>query len=87
MQEEILVTKHDDESTCIYSCIHVYSYTHIDAHVFIDVLTYGFDRMCYHSSKGFTVIAFPMYIHYRMAKTHRIPYLSRSFSAKVTYIE
>jgi len=24
--------------------------------------------------------------YYRVAKTHRIPYLERSFSAKVTYI-
>jgi len=27
----------------------------------------------------------PSYVRYRAAKTHRIPYLYRSFSAKVTY--
>jgi len=31
-------------------------------------------------------VAATTHVYYRVAKTHRIPYLYRSFSAKVTYI-
>ena len=43
-----------------------------------------------HSKESYIYMYLYIYIYtytrYRVAKTHRIPYLYRSFSAKVTYI-
>ena len=64
---------------CIYICIYIYiTY----AYTYVYTYTYTYAQICHVNranrtfSKATTAVA----------KTHRIPYLYRSFSAKVTYI-
>ena len=52
--------------------------------VFVCVCVYVFACMCMCMCEWMD--AFKCIEGYRLAKTHRIPYLYRSFSAKVTYI-
>ena len=60
-------------------CVCVLAYMQVCMHVCIrvcmSVCIYVCDCGCMHA-----------YVYYRVAKTHRIPYLYRSFSAKVTHI-
>ena len=53
----------------------------------IEQIAYVYMYICIYVLKGQLYGHFMQQIEYRVAKTHRIHYLYRSFSAKVTYIQ
>jgi len=70
--------------TCIFSYVHSHIYiltcrfSHVYSNMYILIRTF--------SHVDFHMFILTCIFSYRVAKTHRIPYLYRSFSAKVTYI-
>ena len=78
-----------------YTYIYIYECSYID--MYVTCLHTRVSRLQIHGMT-FTHMELRIYIYayvsnrniclvYRVAKTHRIPYLYRSFSAKVTYIQ
>ena len=68
-----------------YIYIYLYIYIYICIYVYICIHTYTHTYFCYISPTHVLRIVSSVR-SYRVAKTHRIPYLYRSFFAKVTYI-
>ena len=76
-----------DSFICVTWLIHINDVTHV--YVWHDVFTCVIRVfMCVTCEMTYTYVRDKAYsyMRYRVAKTHRIPYLYRSFSAKVTYI-
>ena len=68
----------------------MYIYAYIYLHMYTQIYTVdqrGIDECLSKPDNTYDMHAFSVYKYmYRVAKTHTIPYLYRSFSTKVTYI-
>ena len=80
--------------TCVYMCIYIYTYVYIYTYMYTYVYIY-MHACIYINTRVYICIhiytrsnSLIEYFHslYRVATTHRILYLYRSFSTKVTYI-
>jgi len=81
-------TQSYDTHTYTYAHIHTHTHTYTYIHIHVHTHAYTYMHIHIHTARWFhTCITHFHYTHwYRVAKTHRIPYLYRSFSAKEPYI-